>query len=139
MALPILGILEIGARLLDKFIPDPQAKAEAQLKLLEMQQSGELQALAMDTQLMQGQIDINKIEAQSDSLFKSGWRPATGWMCVAGFGYQVLLAPIFGWITANLWGWNSPPPIEIESLMTLLFALLGLGGYRTIEKIRGKA
>lgn len=135
---PLLAIGELALKVIDKFIPDPQAKAEAQLKMLEMQQNGELQALAADTQLMQGQLDVNKEEAKSDSLFKSGWRPAVGWTCVAGLSYQVLFAPIFGWIAANLLGWSSPPSLEMETLMTLLFGLLGLGGYRSIEKLKGK-
>ena len=72
----IEGLIGPIARLIDKIIPDPQAAADAKLKMLELAQTGELAVLQAETQLAQGQIDVNKVEAASDSLFKSGWRPA---------------------------------------------------------------
>lgn len=86
-----------------------------------------------------GQVELDKIESASASFFKSGWRPATGWMCVAGLGYQLLFRPLAGWIMQQLLGWQMPPSLEVDTLMTLLFGLLGLGAYRTVERIRGKA
>ena len=64
--------------LLDKVIPDPQAKAAAQLKMLEMAQKGELAALDADMKLALGQLEVNKIEAGTD-LYRGGWRPGCGW------------------------------------------------------------
>lgn len=54
MALPVLAIpalIEMGKKLIDKFIPNPEAKAQAELKLLEMQQNGDLAKLAAETKL----------------------------------------------------------------------------------------
>lgn len=130
------ALIPAVAQLLDKVLPDPQAAADAKIRMLELAQQGELALLQAETQLAQGQIEVNKIEAGSDSLFKSGWRPATGWACVGGLAYQIILRPIVGWIAENLWHWSAPPALEMETLLTLLFGLLGLGAYRTFEKTR---
>lgn len=130
------ALIPAVTQILDKIIPDPKAAADAKLKMLELAQSGELAVLQAETQLAQGQIDVNKVEAASDSLFKSGWRPAAGWTCVGGLFYQIILRPLLGWVTANVWAWSSPPSLEMDTLMTLLFGLLGLGAYRTFEKTR---
>ena len=136
---PWSPLVEIGSKLLDKLIPDPAAKAQAQLELLRLQQNGELAELAAQTQLAQGQIDTNKIEAAAGGVFKGGWRPAIGWVCAAGLAYQLILRPVLGWAAQNLWGWSVPPPLEMDTLMTLLFGMLGLGAFRTAEKIKGAA
>lgn len=130
------ALIPAVTQILDKVLPDPQAAADAKLKMLELAQKGELAQLTAETQLAQGQIDINKVEAGSDSLFKSGWRPAAGWTCVGGLAYQIVLRPILGWAATNHWGWSMPPSLEMDTLMTLLFGLLGLGAYRTFEKTR---
>lgn len=100
------------------------------------QQSEELQANVIEET---GQIEVNKVEASNINLFVSGWRPAAGWVCVFGFGYQMVVRNIFGWIMENLFHWTLPPNLDIQTLMTLLFGLLGLGGYRMAEKIKGVA
>lgn len=120
---------------LDKILPDPQAAAAAKLQALEMAQRGELAALDAETRLALGQLEVNKAEAATD-LFRGGWRPAVGWTCAGGLAYQLLARPLLGWAAANLWGWSAPPALEMETLMTLLFGMLGLGAYRTVEKVR---
>ena len=85
---PISAVLEIGGKLIDKLIPDPVAKAQAQLELVKLQQSGELAVLTADTQLATGQLEVNKIEAASSNIFVSGWRPFIGWICGVGLGTQ---------------------------------------------------
>lgn len=87
----------------------------------------------------EGQVELNKIDGASDSFFRSGWRPATGWVCVFGLAYQLLVRPLGGWVMQQLLGWTPPPSLEVDTLMTLLFGLLGLGAYRTVERIKGKA
>jgi roadblock/LC7 domain-containing protein len=132
------ALIPVVTGLLDKLLPDPQAAAEAKLKALDMAQKGELAALDADMRLALGQLEVNKIEAGTD-LFRGGWRPAVGWTCAGGLFYQIIARPLLGWAASNLWGWNMPPSLEMETLLTLLFGMLGLGAYRTAEKIRGVA
>lgn len=127
------------AQVLDKIIPDPQAAADAKLKALELAQKGELAALDAELRLALGQIEVNKAEATTD-MFRGGWRPAVGWVCVIGLGYQFVLQPVLPWLVA-LFGAQVPPlpAIDNETLMVLLTGMLGLGGLRTIERVKGKA
>ena len=140
MPFPLLAILPVVGKLIDKLLPDPAAAAKAQLDLMKLAQDGELAWLAADVQLAVGQMEINKEEAKDPSLFKSGWRPGVGWLCVAGFGYVTILRPLLPW-TATALGHPLPPlpVIETAELMTILMGLLGLGGMRTAERIKGKA
>ena len=88
---PILGgILDAGLKILDKVLPDPQAKAAAQLELLKLQQAGEFKALEADLQLALAQTKINEIEAGSPDLFRGGWRPAA-----AGVGQVSLVTALY--------------------------------------------
>lgn len=132
-AFPVIG------ELLDKLIPDPQQAADSKLKMLELAQKGELAVLDADMRLALGQIDVNKAEAASTDFFRGGWRPAVGWICVFGMGYQFLLQPLLPWFAA-LAGAEVPPlpGIDNESLMVLLSGMLGLGGLRTYERVKGK-
>lgn len=125
--------------ILDKIIPDPAAAADAKLKALELAQRGELATLDADLRLMLAQADINKAEASTD-LFRGGWRPACGWVCAAGLAYTFLLRPVLPWL-ASLAGAEvqAMPEIDTDTLMVLLTGMLGLGGLRTVERIRGKA
>jgi hypothetical protein len=125
--------------ILDKVIPDPAAAADAKLKALELAQKGELATLDADLRLMLAQADINKAEASTD-LFRGGWRPACGWVCAAGLAYTFLLRPVLPWL-ASLAGAEvqAMPEIDTDTLMVLLTGMLGLGGLRTVERIRGKA
>lgn len=115
-------------KVIDKVIPDPQAKAQMQLELLRLEQSGELAQ-------MTGQMEINKIEAASPDFFRGGWRPFIGWICGMGLAYQFLLRPLLGWLS-TINNWPVPPALEMDTLMTLLVGMLGLGGYRTYEKVK---
>jgi hypothetical protein len=131
--IPVLGSL------LEKILPDPQAQADAKIKLLDLAQKGELAVLDAETKMALGQMEINKAEAGTD-MFRGGWRPATGWACVFGLVYQFLLQPLVPWIAA-VSGLTVPPlpAIDNETLMVLLTGMLGLGGLRTFERIKGKA
>ena len=132
---PISGLLDIGGKLIDRIIPDPAAKAAANLELLKLAQTGELAQLSADTDLAKGQIGVNAVEAGSASAFVAGWRPFIGWTCGAGLAFQFVLAPLGTWAAA-LMGHPIPvPSLDTQTLMTLLLGMLGLGGMRTVEKI----
>lgn len=114
--------------------------AEQRTRLLEQSAALEAAVLQADLAMAQGQMEINKVEAADPSLFKSGWRPSVGWVCVFGLGYTFLLRPLLPWFI-TVFGWQVPPlpPIDMGELTVLLGGLLGLGGFRTFEKIRSKA
>jgi len=139
-----LDFLPIVGKVIDKLIPDPAAKAEMQLKLATLAQAGEFKELDAQVQLLQGQIDINKIEAASDDKFKSRWRPAIGWVCaISLFCYYVpyTLAATVMWIVAC---WHSGtlmprPDLGIADLMGLVATLLGMGTLRSFDKKQGQS
>jgi hypothetical protein len=135
----ILPLITVVGDLLDKFIPDPNKKAEMQLEILRMDQAGRFKELEVEVAQITGQLEVNKAEAGNASVFVSGWRPFIGWTCGGGLAYQLLARPIFGWIMNSWLKWDMPPALETETLMTLLFGMLGLGAYRTVEKFKGKA
>ncbi len=89
--------------------------------------------------LVQGQIDINKAEAANPNAFTSGWRPAIGWICGAAFGIQFVFGPLASW-GSRLYGHPVDfPPMDIGAMMPVLLGMLGLGGLRTYEKVKGAA
>ena len=68
-------------------IPDNNARAEAK-------EQAEKLLLSSVSEVVKGQIELNKIEAQHRSIFVAGWRPAIGWVCAIGFLYEVFLRGI---------------------------------------------
>jgi hypothetical protein len=88
-----------------------------------------------DEKLALAQAAINQVEASSDSLLKSGWRPMVGWVCVGGLFYQLIVQPLLAWVSLTN-GWGAPPDLAMDTLLTLLFGILGLGAFRTYEKTK---
>ena len=85
---------------------------------------------------VQAQLEINKTEAAHPSLFVSGWRPATGWVCVFGMAFNFILTP-FTNMALELSGSSVVVPmIDMEMLLPVLLGMLGLGAMRTVEKIK---
>lgn len=124
---------------------------EQQARLLEQAASLEAQAKAADAALQQAQIAVNQVEASSADPFVRRWRPAVGWVCVGGLAYQFLLCPILPWavkclgILLVLCGVHLPagvhlpmlPALNDGTLLSMLGGILGLGAYRTVEKVKG--
>ncbi len=131
--IPVLGTL------LDKFFPNAADAAEAKLKLLAMAQTGELAQLDADLKIATGQMAVNQVEAANTSLFVAGWRPFIGWICGAAFAYKFVLAPA---VAFGLTAAGHPielPVLDFTEMSTVLLGMLGIGGLRTIEKIKGVA
>ena len=129
---PVSALLDIGGKVLDRVFPDPAQQAAAKLELLKLQQNGELAQLA-------GQMDINKVEAASSSVFVSGWRPSIGWVCGAGCAWNWILLPIAKVCLALAGITLTVSPADLSEMMPLLLGMLGLGGLRTVEKLNGVA
>ena len=117
--------------LLDKFIEDKDQKSALAHEIATM---GERHA----QESLLAQLEINKAEAASGSLFKGGWRPFVGWICGFALLYHFILSPMIIFII-TLTGATIPPLPEFDmgSLMTVLMGMLGLGGLRTYEKQKG--
>ncbi len=113
------------------FIPNPEEKAKAQMAL---QQALVDAAIKAESE----QREINRQEAASASVFVAGWRPAVGWLCVVTLFYQWVIVPTASWafLTAGL-VLPPLPHLEGQDTQTLLYALLGIGGLRTIDKLGG--
>lgn len=119
------------SNILSKFIPDATERQKLAHEIATMaQKNAHENAMA--------QIEVNKVEAASDSVFKGGWRPFIGWVCGAAFAYHFVLQPVLIFVMTYL-GFAVPtlPEFDMASLMTVLMGMLGLGGLRTFEKYKG--
>ena len=98
----------------------------------------EKQQLANDFALLTAQIEVNKIEAASTDRFTSGWRPFIGWCCGFGLLYAAVLEPLARFVAQVTLSYNGAfPAIDTTLTMQILFGMLGLGGMRTYEKMKG--
>lgn len=121
----ILSFLPVLGKVLDKVLPDKNARAVAQEALEAAEQSGELA-------LLMGQLEINKVEAAHKSLFVAGARPFIMWVCGLALAYSTILHPVLDI-------WFEMPVVDVSVLMPVLMGLLGLGGMRSFEKAKGVA
>jgi hypothetical protein len=123
---PALGTL------VDRLIPDKAAadRAKAEMEAALVRAANEA-ALA--------QVEVNKIEAGHGSVFVAGWRPAIGWVCAAALAWAFIVAPVATWGMAAFGVKETLPAIGTDNLFELVLAMLGLGGLRTFEKMRGVA
>ena len=122
------AVISAGLKVLDKFIPDPAAKAQAEAALRESLQQWDAQ-----------QNKINEAEAQSSSLFVAGWRPCVGWVCCAALSWTYILQPIAAFALAQFGYLTALPRLDMGEMMPILLGMLGLGGLRSWEKTKGVA
>ena len=137
----LLAILPIIGKIIERVIPDPSAAAAAKQAAFDSAMRGELAYLEADVKLALGQMEINKVEAAQPGIFKGGWRPFAAWACVAsGVVYPIVrvLLP-WGLQVTGVQGVPPLPPLDTTEAMTMLFGLLGLGGMRMTERLKGKA
>ena len=121
---PVSGIL-------DKVIPDSDMKAKLAHEIATMSDTHAQQALL-------SQLEINKAEAASGSLFKGGWRPFIGWTSGVAFAYHFVLQPLLVFVlTASGVDLPDLPEFDMGTLLTVLGGMLGIRGLRTVEKAKG--
>lgn len=142
---PLESILNIGSKLLDKLFPDAGSAQAAKERLATLAVQGELeefkQLMAADT----AQIEVNKVEAASASLFVSGWRPAVGWVCVAALALYYIPRFVLGMVFWCKLAWVSDgvlppmPEMGIADILGLVFTLLGSATIRMKEKLSNVA
>lgn len=128
MAFGIDDAIAAGLSIIDKFIPDPKEKIKAEASLREG-------LLAAD----RAQMAVNTVEAAHRSIFVAGWRPFIGWVCGSAFAMHFLGMPLMQ--VAAIYADFTPPLLsfDMQSLLTVMMGMLGLGGLRTYEKIKGAA
>ena len=125
------SLIQPVSNLLDKAIPDQDLKRKLSHEIATMSER-HAQSLAL------AQIEVNAAEAASGSLFKGGWRPCIGWICAIAFGYHFVLQPVIIFVVALI-GMDIPdlPKFDMNTLLTVLAGMLGIGSLRTYEKQKG--
>lgn len=118
----LLAIFPSLVDLVKKFIPDRAAQDQA---------VAEISTIVNEAAAKVG--DAMIIDANSQRFFNSGWRPALGWIGVAGLAAHYLFFPVASMFVPVT------SPIDSGGLLSLVLALLGLGGMRTVERVKGKA
>jgi hypothetical protein len=125
------SVLDIGSKILDRVVPDLNARAQAKEELAKAINDEDFQ-IAIE------QIKINAIESQSESFFKSGWRPSVGWICSIAFGLHFVILPLFNYFLMLFGQQPILVPFQMDTLLTVLLGLLGMGTLRTVEKMKIK-
>jgi len=115
--------------LLDKFIEDKDTKNALAHEIATMSERHA-------QELAKGQLEVNKVEAASKSMFVAGWRPAVGWVTVIGMASNYILIPMGNFALAVAGSEIAIPLLQMSEMMPVLLGMLGLGGMRTVEKIQ---
>lgn len=129
MGIPIISEI-VGAvkDLASELIVDPDKKKEINLKLKEIED----RANERLHEQMIAQVEVNKIEAASSSVFVAGYRPAIGWVGAAALAYAYIISPFLGI-------WVELPQTDFEGLFAIVMSMLGVGAMRSYEKVKGVA
>jgi len=123
---PITAVADLAGTVINNIWPDKTEAERAQL--------------AAAVAIVQGQLAVNQAEAANPSLLVAGWRPAIGWICGGALAYTYLLYPLLVWAAAIWWPNLTPPKLGNDGMLyELLLGMLGLGGLRTFEKVKGVA
>ena len=128
MTFGIADAVAAGLKVIDKFVPDPAAKVKAEEQL-----RADLHAWD------KAQTDVNAVEAANENIFVSGWRPALGWTCAFAFAFIYVIGPMITWLSTMAGNPIPLPSFNVDALMGLTLGMLGLGGLRTYEKVKGVA
>jgi hypothetical protein len=125
---PFQVVTKIGEKVVDHFFPDPTIAAQKKFEMVQLLQQGELQQMI-------GQMEINKVEAANPNMFVAGWRPFIGWVGGTSLAFNFIVGPL----TAQVSQFTRHPimyvPIDLTTMMPIILGMLGLGAYRTYEKV----
>lgn len=141
-ALPFDQIVGSIGKVIDDLFTSDQERLQAQIELTKLG----IETHRIEADLARGQQRINEIEAAHASRFIAGWRPGLGWVGVVGMGYQFVIYPFLTWawtvMQAAQWvprDLTAPPVLDVDALWVMLAGILGLGTWRTVERVRGVA
>lgn len=135
---PAAGIVESAQKIIGMFKLSPDVKAQLDAQLTA--ENIDLQKTEIAAQLasVQGQLDVDRAEAQSTSMFIAGWRPAVGWVCVLALCWAYVLQPFveFSLTALRVKLPQALPHLDTGTLISgLLIPLLGVAVLRTVEKV----
>jgi roadblock/LC7 domain-containing protein len=128
----VTALLPAMGTLIDRLIPDRAAAEKAKAEM-------EAELIRASNEAALAQVEVNKVEAGHSSVFVAGWRPSIGWVCAAGLAWAFVVAPVASWALLVLGIKAELPAIQFDHLFELVLAMLGIGGLRTFEKLRGVA
>ena len=117
----VAGIIDKVADKIDDFTLDKEEKAQ------------------LIQEINKAQIEVNKVEANSNSLFVSGWRPFVGWTCGVALCYHFVLQPFLTFVLYSFGQQITLPTFDMGTLTTILMGMLGLGGLRSYENVKKSA
>ena len=121
------SIMDVAGR----FLPEDKEKRAAAEREIEAKLTESLANIDL------AQLDINKTEAAHRSLFVAGWRPFIGWSCGVALAYTYIVQPILTFGLAQSGYLVDLPAVDISQMMPVLMGMLGLGGLRSWEKVKG--
>ena len=143
---PVGSLIDFGRDLIDRLLPDKTAqasqRAEAEAHVLDLAQQRFQTSLQASSATDAGQLEVDKVEAASPSLLKSGWRPAIGWVGAAAlFMYYVpycaAATGIWVYQCVHTHALVQRPNLDISDLIALVTILLGASTQRMLERLKG--
>lgn len=129
---PISTIGNLADDIINKIWPDPAQRAQADVV------EAQAKIYAYTSEVIQpalAQLEVDKAEGGSSSLFVAGWRPFVGWVCGTALAYTYIIQPLAVFGLAACGEKLVLPTLSLGELMPVLLGMLGLGGLRTIEKV----
>lgn len=139
---PVIGdVVDKGLDIVDKFVKDKDQAEELKAEIKQQIESQDHEQVMAE---LEGQLAINTEEAKHKSMFVAGWRPFIGWIGGMALGYQFLLYPILVWCWSFLQAQgiiptelDAPPVLNTGALLTVVTGMLGIGGMRSFDKLKG--
>lgn len=130
------GIVETVGKVADDLFTSDEERAKMAIEA----QKAETDAYRAETERVAGQTEINKAEAQHASVFVSGGRPFIMWVCGFAMAYVSVIEPIARFVARVMFDYTGEfPTIDTDLTMQVLFGILGLGAYRSFEKVKNVA
>lgn len=131
------SILDLGTKIIDRVWTDPGQRATAKLELYKAHQAGEFYEADQLFRQLLVQAKAQEMESMGSSIFIAGWRPFIGWVCGVAFSLKFIIGPAFIVIMNQFGVHVTLPVLDVTEITALLAGMLGIGGLRTIEKIKG--
>jgi hypothetical protein len=130
-------VVKGGMEIIKRLVPDKEKQAEAERELQKIAITAQMEFQKQEHDERVGQIEINKEEAKSQSLFVAGWRPCIGWICAASLAWQFIGYDVAKFCLAlSKSAIVAPMLAGTDHMFELVLAMLGLGGLRSFDKMK---